>query len=227
MDDVKFLDVPQSGSIAGTVHSHNRAGQYTRNRRAPTQPIGTGRRAAVRGFFAGASAGYAALTVAQQDAWASFANVHPITDALGQSIKLTGHQMYVRVNSSAMNVGLAATSTPPADVSPSPLAPVVITFGLVAGIAVTWTAGTVGQLVAVAYSQPVSGGRRFMKTFWQPPGANGHAASPGATITLTTALYSAQFGAPVIGQRVFVRATSVGAQGFNGPGIISSCIVTA
>src|SRR6516162_7143681 len=102
---MKFLGVPSSGSIAGTVFSHNRAGQYQRNRRAPVQPVGTGRRAFVRANFSAASTAWAALTAANQAAWIAFANSHPITDSLGQSITLTGQQMYVAVGAQLLNCG--------------------------------------------------------------------------------------------------------------------------
>lgn len=224
---MKILDIPRSGSIAGTVSSHNRAGQYVRNRRAPVQPIGTGRRATVRGFFASAAAGFALLTTAEQDAWTSFAAMHPITDSLGQSVTLTGQQMYVRVTASALNAGVTPSMTPPADVSPANIAPASATFSILTGLTVTFNPGPATQFVTMGLSQPVSAGRRFWKTFWQPPGGDGFTTSDSGTLPLTTALYAAQFGAPVVGNRVFTRLTSIGAEGFNGPPVIISCIVTA
>lgn len=216
-----------SGSIAGTVSSHNRAGQYKRNRRAPVQPIGTGRRAQVRGAFSAASSAFSALTTAQQDAFTSFAASHPITDSLGQSIVLTGHQMFVRIAASLLNVGQALPTAPPASTSPPSIMPVTFAFSVATGIAVGWTAGGATQFVTTAYSMPVSSGVRFFKTFWQPAAGSGHwPATPGAA-TLTTANYGAQFGAPAIGRRVFAKLTPIDVGGFNGPGIIVSTVVVA
>ena len=98
---MKILTAPSSGSIAGTTYSHNRAGQYTRNRRSPVQPVGTGRRGVIRAAFGAASSAWGALTPIVQANWTAYANGHPYTDSLGQSIKLTGHQMYVAVNTDA------------------------------------------------------------------------------------------------------------------------------
>lgn len=224
---MKFLGPPQSGSIAASTSSHNRAGQYTRNRRSPVQPVGTGRRAAVRAVFAGQSAGWSGLTDAQRASWSSFADSHPITDALGQSIKLTGHQMYVRVNSSAVNVGLAPLTVPPGVLDPGTLSAIVPAFSVATGISIAYSDTQAAAMIAVGLSRPMSAGRGFNKTFWQPPGTDGYTDGASSPFILTTAKYSAQFGAPVIGQRVFFRLTPVSSDGFNGPPVIVSCIVAA
>jgi len=224
---MKFLDVPQSGSIADRTHSHNRAGQYTRNRRSPVQPVGSGRRAIVRANFASASAGWAGLTSPQREAWTSFADSHPITDSLGQNVVLTGHQMYVRVTASRLNVGLAAAATVPATLTFPDLSAVVFAFGIVAGISVSDMTGGADTITAVGLSRPVSAGRGFMKTFWQPPGTAGYVATVDAPFALTTAVYAAEFGAPTVGQRVFARLTPVSEDGWNGAPVIVSTIVVA
>lgn len=224
---MKFLDVPQSGSIADRTHSHNRAGQYTRNRRSPVQPVGSGRRAAVRAAFAAASAGWAGLTNVQREAWNSFADSHPITDSLGQSIVLTGHQMYVRVECSRSNTGIASDVAPPADLDLNDLSAATVLFGLVGGIEVDAWTGPADGVIAVGLSRPFSPGRSFNKTFWQPPGAAGYVAGSAAPYTLSTAAYAAEFGAPATGQRVFVRLTPHSSDGWNGAPVILSTLVVA
>lgn len=224
---MKFLDVPQSGSIADRTHSHNRAGQYTRNRRSPVQPVGSGRRAEVRATFAAASAGWASLTSPQREAWNSFADSHPITDSLGQSVVLTGHQMYVRVESSRINVGIASSVTPPADLDFPDVSGCDVSFGIVAGLVVTAPTGGADASVALAVSKPFSAGRSFNKTFWQFFGAEGSPIVDDFPVTRATSLYAAEFGAPVVGQRVFVRLTPVSEDGWNGAPVIKSAIVVA
>lgn len=224
---MKILDIPRSGSYGGVVSSHNRAGQYVRNRRAPVQPIGTGRRAAVRAAFSAAAGGFAGLTTSEQDAWSSFAASHPVTDSLGQSITLTGQQMYVRVNATRSNVGLASSTTPPGDLTLPDVSAATVTFSIASGISVDNYTGTAGQIIAFAFSPPVSSARRFWKTFWQPFGSNGHDIGTSAPHVIITSVYAAQFGAPVIGQRVFARLTPVSADGFNGTAVIISAIVAA
>lgn len=224
---MKFLDVPQSGSIAGTVHSHNRAGQYTRNRRSPVQPIGTGRRAFIRAAFGGASSGWSGLTDDQRAAWAGFAALYPVTDSLGQSITLTGHQMYVRCNVGLANAGQSPTATPPADNTVPLVAGSNITAGIVAGISIDGFAGAGEDYVFTALSQQVSPGRNFWKTFWQPAGTNGWTNGDLAPYALTTAIYAAQFGTPVLGKKLFARVTPMNAGGFNGAPTILSTVWVA
>lgn len=220
---MKILDIPRSGSIAGITSSHNRAGQYVRNRVSPTQPPGTGRRATVRGNFSSVSAFWNSLTAAQQDAWTSYADSHPITDTLGQSIKLTGHQMFISCGSSLLNVGESFQSTPPTSSYVYPLGNITPAFSIASGLSIAWDGSNAADFVAAAVSRPRSSGTRFMKTFWQFSALAGD-ASPAS---LTTAAYAAQFGAPVAGQRVFYRLTGCNAEGVILPPTIGSMIVTA
>lgn len=221
---MKFLDVPQSGSIADRVHSHNRAGQYTRNRRAPVQPVGTGRRAAVRAAFSASSAAWAGLTGVQRAAWDSFAASHPITDSLGQAVVLTGHQMYVRVGSTLTNVGEPLPTDPPAITTLPNVAGSSLVVDISTGITVDDFTGNAGAFVAIAVSRPFSPGRSFNKTFWQPPGGLGWIGADSAPWTLTAADYNAEFGAPSAGQRVFARITPISDDGFNGTPVIISAL---
>jgi hypothetical protein len=220
---MKFLGPPSSGSIAGTTSSHNRAGQYTRNRRSPVQPIGTGRRAAVRSFFGQASTAWAGLTPANQAAWIAWANAHPITDSLGQSITKTGHQAFVGVCASLLNCGSAAPSIPP--VSAVVVAPICTVFTVthLGVITVTLTAsGGASDFILMAFSAPQSPGITFCKTFWQ------QTHLPGTSIggaTYGTA-YVAQFGTIPVGSKVFMQLTPVNQYGVTGTPVILTAVVT-
>ena len=210
---MKFLGPPSSGSLAGTTSSHNRAGQYTRNRRAPVQPVGTGRRAFIRTSFGAASSAWAALTAINQAGWTSFASAHPITDALGQAITLTGQQMFVSVGTQLLNCGSALPTTPP--VSGTVYSVGAPTFTVVSAGAITLTPlglGSASDFFLYAFSAPVSGGVSFMKTFWQA----GHVAGNSTTAIVATTAYHAQFGTPAVGQRVFCKVTPVNQYGVTG-----------
>ena len=224
---MKFLDVPNSGSIQANTHSHNRAGQYKRNRRSPVQPIGTGRRAFIRSAFGQASQAWSSLTDAQRASWAAFALDHPVTDSLGQAIILTGHQQYVRTSISAQNVGQAAPALPPANLSLPVVTDVAGQFAVTSGLALTFTGGSAGAYVVLAVSRPMSAGRAFNKTFWQPLGTAGYIAADGGTLTLPTATYAAEFGTPVVGQRIFVKLTPISSNLWNGTSVITSFVVIA
>lgn len=209
--------------MAGTTWSHNRAGQYTRNRRSPVQPVGTGRRAFIRSAFGSASTGWAALSAAAQAAWIAYAASHPITDSLGQTVILTGHQMYVSVTTSLLNVGQAASATVP--VSSATVAPIVTVYTVthlgVITITLTPTGGA-SDFILVAFSRPVSPGVGFMKTFWQQLHIAGN--STGAA-TYGTA-YVAQFGTIPAGSKVFLKLTPVNQYGVAGTPLITSAVVS-
>ena len=220
---MKILSDPSSGSIAGVTHSHGRAGQYTRSRRTPVQPVGSGRRGVIRSAFGAASSAWAALTGAVQLAWGAYANGKPYTDALGQAIKLTGHQMYVAINTQLLNVGAAQSAVIP--ISDAVFAPVLTTFAAVHAGAITLTmsgSGAVTDHLCCAFSAPKSGGVAFCKTFTQLLVCLGNLA----TAQVITTAYVAQFGAVAVGQRIFYRLTPVNQYGVAGVPNIGYITVT-
>jgi hypothetical protein len=220
---MKFLGPPSSGSLAGTTSSHNRAGQYTRNRRSPVQPVGTGRRAFIRSAFSAASTAWSALSSANMAAWTSFASGHPITDALGQSVTLTGHQMFVSVATQLLNCGEALPTIPP--VSTAVAAPVVTVFTVThAGvITLTMTAsGGASDFILLSFAAPVSAGVSFQKTFWQQTKLAGNSTG-GATYG---SAYVTQFGTIPVGSKVFMKLTPVNQYGWSGTPVILSAIVS-
>lgn len=94
------------GSIGGQVHSKNRYGNYIRQRTIPVNPNST-RQQAVRADLAFLVEQWSAiLTVAQRDAWAVYAAAITMTNKLGESIKLTGFNHFVRSNVSILNNAL-------------------------------------------------------------------------------------------------------------------------
>ena len=220
---MKFLGVPSSGSIAGTTSSHNRAGQYTRNRRSPVQPVGTGRRSFIRGSFGSASSAWASLSGAAQAAWISYADSHPYVDRLGQAIKLTGQQMYVAIGTQLLNCGSALpTSTPASD---SVFSPVVTVFTVTAAGVITITrsrAGGASDFLLVGFARPVSAGVTFQKTFWQAT----HEAGNGTGAATYGTAYVAQFGTITAGRKIFARLTPVNQYGVTGVPVIINAIAT-
>lgn len=220
---MKFLGPPQSGSYAGMTSSHNRAGQYLRNRRAPVQPVGTGRRAFVRSAFGAASTAWSALTAAAQASWIAYAAAHPITDSLGQSITLTGHQMYVSVGTSLLNCGSVLPTAVP--VSSTVAAPVVTVFTVthLGVITITLSAsGAASDFILVAFSAPQSPGVTFCKTFWQQTHVAGNSVG-GATFGTA---YVAQFGTIPAGTKVFLKLTPVNQYGVAGTPLETVAVVS-
>lgn len=220
---MKFLGAPSSGSIAGQTFSHNRAGQYVRNRRAPVQPVGTGRRAVARANFGASASAWAGLSAAAQASWIAFAAAHPITDALGSAIKLTGQQMYVKVGSSLLNVGQPLPTLVP--VSTVVAAPVFTVYTVTHAGVITLTltpSGGMADFILIAFSAPQSAGVTFCKTFWQQTHVAGNSVGGAAY----GAAYVAQFGTIPAGTKVFIKLTPVNQYGFPGTPVIAPAIVS-
>ena len=221
--EMKILDIPRSGSYAGSTSSHNRAGQYVRSRRTPTNAP-SARRTLVRSAMGSASSGYSSLTDAQRAAWAAAADAHPTTDRLGSSIKLTGHQLYVSIYASLVNSGSSMVSTPPSDFSVFSVAGSSLAFSVATGAIVSTTGlGGASDNILIAFSKPVPAGRSFVATFSQLLVALGSATST----TVGTVGYAGVFGSPVVGQKVFARLTPISQYGVKGVPVVVSAVVVA
>lgn len=105
---MKVIDVhgsAASGSKGSTTASRNRGGQYLRNRAMPTNP-NTVRQANVREGLGSLTPMWSStLTEAQRDAWNLYASNVPVVDTLGQTIKLSGINMFVRSNAPRLQGG--------------------------------------------------------------------------------------------------------------------------
>lgn len=212
---MKVLAPPSSGSIAGTTWSHNRGGQYTRNRRTPVIGTRTPRQGVVKGNFAEASRLWQTLSSADQNAWTSFANAHPIVDRLGQSIKLTGHQFFVRVNAALLNVDQPTTTTVPASVAVT--AEVVTAFQVFdtgPAYVLRQTSSALDNFYA-SLAKYTSLGANFQKTFHQVEAA----AADVPFLDLTDAL-AAWAGTPSDGTKAWLRLTPVNQFGVTGQDLI-------
>jgi anti-sigma factor RsiW len=149
--------------------------------------------------------------------------MYPTTDALGQSIVLTGQQMCLRIQANLLNAGGAMVATPP--VSNAVASAGTPTFTAVHGAAITLTptgAGAAADFQVYAFSAPQSSGTSFCKTFWQA----GHVAGNSVAAIVATTAYVAQFGAIAAGQRIFVKVTPVNQYGVAGNPYIGFTIVT-
>ena len=94
-----------SGSIAGMTFSHNRGGQYVRNRSTPTNPDSPAQQA-IRAALASAVAQWKNLTDANRESWANYAANTPVVNRLGDSVFLTGQQQWIRTYTVATQAGL-------------------------------------------------------------------------------------------------------------------------
>lgn len=216
----KILDRPTSGSIAGTTYSHNRAGQYIRNRRTPVVPTRTARQSTIRNQFKNSSSQWSSLTPSQMAAWTAFAAMHPVTDSLGQSVVLTGHQMFVACSTSLQNAGQTIIATPPTTatvVSPG----VCNIYADASGtVMLTWTLGDHAGWMLGAVSMPKSAGTTFNKTFTQ----FGVGVGDDSVMDVSEA-FAADWGTPIEGTQLYARIQSVNEGGMTTPGTIVRSLV--
>lgn len=155
-----------SGSFGGLVASHGRSGQYIRTRVRPTNPSSSSQ-VEVRTIFANLSSTWSTLTDEQRDAWVTYALNVPITNALGDPLILTGHQMFIRSNAARLQAGLARVDAAPTVFSGVALSaityiPVAASQALFVTITVAdpWTT-TAGAALLVYLTRQGSGTVRF------------------------------------------------------------------
>ncbi len=112
---VKFggIAVDARGSIASTVFSRNRYGNYIRARVAPVNPQSP-RQSDIQAIVAEVSSRWLFVaTLLQRVAWNLFAANVPTTNKLGEVINLSGFNQYVKSNVALGNSGLAYVDDAP------------------------------------------------------------------------------------------------------------------
>jgi len=100
------------GKIAATVFSRNKGGAIIRNRIKPInrRSVLQSTRRQVLGNLASSWRG---LSEAQRASWNTGAPNFPVQDTLGQTIYLSGEQMYVRFNANLVLIGESEIQTAP------------------------------------------------------------------------------------------------------------------
>jgi len=197
---MKILDVPQSGSMAGTTSSRNRYGQYRRTRAIPVNPR-TGSQGTVRARLGANAAAWRALTAAQRAGWTDLGAMMTRTDSLGQTSTLNGFSAYCSVNNNNSAAGNAVVSDAPAIVTPGTLTTATVTLTAAAfSVAYTATPLAAGTRLFSYVSGQKSAGRNYESDLRLLAVSAAAAASPAV---LTTA-YTAKWGVPVVGNRVFM-----------------------
>lgn len=104
-----------SGSIGGATFSRNRGGQYIRRRALPSNPNTEAQTIARTNLATAVAAWTNVLDDTFRQGWATYAEATPITDALGNQIKLSGQQMYIRSATVALIAGLALPTISPTE----------------------------------------------------------------------------------------------------------------
>lgn len=194
------------GSVGGATYTKGRFGAVMRLKVSPVQPR-TGIVLTVRGLFATLAKRWAnTLTDAQRAGWNSLAAANPRTNAFGNSINLTGLQIYASVNRNLQVIGQAILDAAPANLNVTNLQ--TITPTAAAGIqafSVPFTVSPIGadDHVIIHASGPFNAGRSFF-------GSNLKQIFVGAADTASPvnilAAYTAIFGALRATNKIQVRA---------------------
>lgn len=197
---MKYLGLTQSGSEAGTTASRNRFGQYMRRRAVPVQPR-TPAQLNQRALQTTNAAAWRDLTDAQRAGWLSLGLMMSRTDALGQTYDLNGFLAYCSINNNKLAAGDAAVSAAPAIITPGDLLTVTLTLTAAAfSIAYTATPLAAGNRLFIFASPQRSAGVKFNGDYRLIAVTAAAAASPHNLLVA----YTAKFGVPVVGNRIFL-----------------------
>lgn len=195
------------GTIAATTYARNKGGAVIRNRIVPINRR-SNLQSTRRQILASLSSSFRGLTQTQISGWNSAALNFPISDNLGQTIYLSGQQLYVRFNANLGLIGAAAITNAPAPTS----------FAIIALTTLTATAGT--GAITVAFSPTVPAGYALAMFATRPLSAGKSFVGesefrfleslPAAEVTPAdiAASYATTFGAITAsaGQKIFVKA---------------------
>lgn len=111
---VRFAEGQQrSGAVGGSVYSRNRFGQYIRSRSVPVNPK-TPLQAEIRAAILAAQARWASIAANETArlAWEEYAAAVAWVNRLGDGVKLTGQQHYLRIASALAYHGVSIASIP-------------------------------------------------------------------------------------------------------------------
>lgn len=151
------------GKVSGNVFSKNKGGAIVRNRVTPIN-----RRSATqqnqRQQLAALAASWRGLTEAQRVGWNAASPNFPQSDNLGQTIFLSGEQLYVRCNLNLLLIGEAQITDAPTPTSFDVLAFTSLTPDASSGtIALAFTPTVpAGYTMVVRATAPYSAGKSFV-----------------------------------------------------------------
>ena len=218
---MKYLGPSQSGSENGNTASRNRFGQYLRRRAVPVQPR-TPAQLNQRARMTTNAAAWRDLTDAQRAGWLSLGLQMTRTDSLGQSYDLNGFLAYCSVNNNKLDAGDAAVSDAPAIVTPADLLTATVTLTAAAfSVAYTATPLAAGNRLFIRCSPQRSAGVNFNGDYRLISVTAAAAASPANIL----AAYTAKFGVPVVGNRIFLSLQTYEGGFMGSPFAVSQVVV--
>ena len=229
MAKVKFSAIVSEmrNKLNGSVFSRNRGGAYLRTKVTPVNP-GTQAQVLARAKLSQFSQAWRGLTQAQRDAWNSVTNQWAGTDVFGDVVNPSGNALFNRLN---INVSIAGGSM--LTLPPSPQGADAVTE-----LSVTAAEGTPAMSVTfLPAAVPASHVMFLESTPNMSPGISNASAAFRKIAVLDAAEaspYAAlqdqtdKFGAPIAGQKIFVRAKLINmVTGEVSQRLVASTIVSA
>lgn len=217
-----------SGSVAGCTFSHNRYGQYVRNRSIPVNPNSYNQNQTRIAFAALASMWNSHLSQAQRDAWDAYAAAVPRVGPLGDSQYVTGLNWYVACNVGRyVNVGMSdVIDDAPVLFNMAVLGPIAVasltaataTLSLTFDDTDDWANATGGYLF-VAFGLPGNASRNFYKGPFRQNLTNSFVSGDDTTPPTSPAALVAPFATPA-GTKLFIRVHCQNADGRYSPPVI-------
>ena len=199
---MKILDIPQSGKRGLNVSQDGQFGQISRaagrvaNPRTPSQMT-------VRDNLSRVAARWRALQETQRAAWMAAAKDAKSNPRLNQSGTLSGFLLFTKINCTLAQFGQDQVDAPPAQPQFPDLAPQNLVITNTSGvIALKLTCPTdPGENTIVRGAKPVSQGRETCSDFR----ILGICPAPVQGSADITSLYTARYGVPPVGKKVYVR----------------------
>lgn len=204
-----------SGSVASLTFSHNRGGQYIRQRAVPVNPNSTQQQGVRNSMNLLSTRWVTTLTQVQRDTWAAYAAAVLIPDALGEPRNIGAMPMYLRNNVPRRQASIALVNTAPSELTLGEVtAPTITVVASTSTMSVTfdntdeWATAVGGaMLIYLSRGQNVTrtanqGGYRYAGKI---SGAVVPPTSPATIVGIPFAV--------VAGQKVFWQVRAVTADG--------------
>jgi len=193
-----------SGSLGGMVFSHNRGGQYVRARSSPVQPGGYYQEK-IRGALSDASSLWAGLSAGRKLAWNAWAQNNPVSNRLGDMIRLQGNAAFCEINTRQLFNTSPTILDPPVGAAPQAPIYIVGTWDIGAGSTqITYTATPLGasEYLYIRGALLLSAGQNFVRNRLKFCGLSGAAqASPWDYQSVV----EARLGALVVGNKLVLE----------------------
>lgn len=196
--------VDMRNKLNGSVLSKNRGGAYVRTKVTPVNPQTTSQQN-VRNRLATNSQAWRGLTETQRQSWIDGAISFPTTDIFGNIKILSGFQLYCSLNNNLSMIGATNIDSCPSPVAIPQLELTSVTADDSANtVILAATSPVPADFAMVVFATPnVTPGKTFVKQQFRFVSAEPAAGtSPFDISTEWTAL----FGDPVVGNKVFAKA---------------------